>query len=159
MAFPKVDQFRQTRAMTKSYYAGQELDAPCGRCKGETRHRILSITDGVPEKLICVSCKSVHKFRAERAEKPSAPPRLSRPTAAARVASPSRAAAASPSRFQELMVAEQAGAKAVPYSVAQRWEEGMWMDHPNFGLGKVQKRLGRKVDVLFRDGLKTLVSA
>jgi hypothetical protein len=55
--------------MTKSYYAGMDVDAPCGRCKGDTRHRILSITDGVPEKLICMNCKSVHKFRAERAGK------------------------------------------------------------------------------------------
>jgi hypothetical protein len=140
--------------MTKSYYAGQELDAPCGRCKGETRHAILSITDGVPEKLICVTCKSVHKFRPEKPERPAA---QSRPTAAVRAASPR--ASASPSRFQELMVAEQAGAKAIAYTVAKRWDEGMWMDHPSFGLGKVQKRLGRKVDVLFRDGLKTLVSA
>jgi hypothetical protein len=57
------------------------------------------------------------------------------------------------------MMAEQAGAKAVTYTVSTHWDEGMWMDHPSFGLGKVQKRLGRKVDVLFRDGLKTLVSA
>ena len=54
---------------------------------------------------------------------------------------------------------EQAGTRAIAYTVLKRWDEGMWMDHPSFGLGKVQKRLGRKVDVLFRDGLKTLVSA
>ncbi len=143
--------------MTRNYYAGQELDAPCGRCKGETRHRILSITDGVPEKLICISCSSVHKFRPEKLEPQGPPPRASRPTAAARAATPR--AAASPSRFQELMVEEQAGSRALAYTVTQRWDEGMWMDHPKFGLGKVQKRLGRKVDVLFRDGLKTLVSA
>lgn len=142
--------------MTRSYYAGQELDAPCGRCKGETRHRILSITDGVPEKLICIACSSVHKFRADKPA-PATAPRTTRPTVAVRTAS--ARPSASPSRFQELMVEEQAGTRAVPYSVAQRWEEGMWMDHPKFGLGKVQKRLGRKVDVLFRDGLKTLVSA
>jgi hypothetical protein len=156
LAIPKVVRFRQTDEMTRSYYAGQELDAPCGRCKGETRHRILSITDGVPEKLICVSCKSVHKFRAEKAE-PQPSSRSSRPTAAVRAAAPR--ASASPSRFQELMMAEQAGTKAVAYTVSQRWDEGMWMDHPKFGLGKVQKKLGRKVDVLFRDGLKTLLSA
>jgi hypothetical protein len=57
------------------------------------------------------------------------------------------------------MVSEQAGTLAIPYTVLKRWDEGMWMDHPSFGLGKVQKRLGRKVDVLFRDGLKTLLSA
>jgi hypothetical protein len=49
--------------------------------------------------------------------------------------------------------------KARPYRVAEPWEEGAWMDHPTFGLGRVQRRLGKKVDVLFKDGLKTLVSA
>jgi hypothetical protein len=63
------------------------------------------------------------------------------------------------SQFQEVVAKEQGGALARPYSVADRWEEGAWMDHPSFGLGRVQRRLGRKVDVLFKDGLKTLVSA
>lgn len=66
--------------------------------------------------------------------------------------------APSPSRFQELMIQEQAGARAKAYTVAERWEEGAWMDHPSFGLGKVQRRNGRKVEVLFREGLKTLIS-
>jgi hypothetical protein len=145
--------------MTKSYYAGQDLDAPCGRCKGETRHRILSITDGIPEKIICVTCKSVHKFRSERAPKAVPSGRSTHSTAAARAAAVAPKPTVSPSRFQELMVTEQAGAHAIPYAVAHRWEEGMWMDHPSFGLGKVQKRAGRKIDVLFRDGLKTLVTA
>ena len=56
------------------------------------------------------------------------------------------------------MVEEQAGTKARPYKVTERWEEGAWIDHPNFGLGKVQHRNGKKVDVLFREGLKVLIS-
>jgi hypothetical protein len=32
------------------------------------------------------------------------------------------------------------------------------MDHPSFGLGRVQRKAGRKVEVLFREGLKTLIS-
>ncbi len=114
---------------------------------------IMSITDGVPEKIICSTCKSIHKFRAERPAPAARPPRA---TVASRAVSPR---AASPSRFQELMLEEHAGTRATPYAVNQRWEEGAWMDHPSFGLGRVQKRSGRKIDVLFRDGLKTLVSA
>ena len=139
--------------MTKSYYAGMDLDAPCGRCKGETLHRILSITDGIPEKLICVSCKSVHKFRAEKPPKPEASQRAPR-MATASAPKP----VASPNRFQELMIAEQAGAKALPYSPSTKWDEGLWMDHPSFGLGRVQRKAGRKAEVLFREGLKTLIS-
>ncbi len=137
----------------KSYYAGMELDAPCGRCKGETRHRILSITDGVPEKLICVNCNSIHKFRPEKPAKSEPTPR------APRMATPAAPRpSTSPSRFQELMIQEQAGSRARHYSVAEHWEEGAWMDHPTFGLGRVQRRNGRKVEVLFREGLKTLIS-
>jgi len=140
--------------MAKSYYVGMELDAPCGRCKGETRHRIHTITDGVPERLICSACGAMHKFRPERPAKPEPAPK------APRLATPAHPKpAASPNRFQELMAAEQAGSRALPYHAAQRWEEGMWMDHPTFGLGRVMRRANRKVEVLFREGLKTLLSA
>lgn len=136
--------------MQKTFYAGMEIEAPCGRCKSDTRHRVLTLTGGIPENLICGHCNSVHKYRAERSR-----PEPRRPTG---TGSPRLKAAASPSRFQELMASEQAGTKAAPYSPAHRWEEGSWMDHPSFGLGRVQKRFGKKVDVLFREGLKTLIS-
>jgi hypothetical protein len=140
--------------MMKSYYAGMDLDAPCGRCKTETVHRILSITDGVPEKIICIACKSVHKFREAKApvsKSPARAPRLATPAAP-------RTSAPSPSRFHELMTAEQAGSRAQKYAATTRWEEGQWLDHPSFGLGRVQRRSGKKVEVLFLDGLKTLIS-
>jgi hypothetical protein len=74
--------------MTKTMYAGMELDAHCGRCKMETKHRILSITDGVPEKLICVNCNAVHKYRPERviAERPPSSNSNSRAPSQARAA-------------------------------------------------------------------------
>ena len=138
----------------KSYYAGQDVDAPCGRCGGETRHQVLTATDGVPDRLICGNCRSVHKFRVA---KPEALPRMPRIAAAAKVGGPRPGSLVA--QFQQALVQEQGGAKARPYTVAERWEEGAWMDHTNFGLGRVQRKMGRKVDVLFKDGLKTLVTA
>jgi len=140
--------------MTKTYYAGQDVDAPCGRCGGETRHQVLTVTNSVPDRLICGNCRSVHKFRVA---KPEPLPRNPRIPAAAKV--PASRPGSLFAQFQETLAREQGGASAQPYSVAARWEEGAWMDHPSFGLGRVQRRLGKKVDVLFRDGLKTLVSA
>ncbi len=141
--------------MLKTYYAGMDIDAPCGRCKQETRHRVMTLTNGVPDNLICANCKSVHKFRPERTRAETTP-RVSRGSASGGL---KPRASTSSSRFQELMTQEQAGSIAKPYTVQSRWDEGDWMDHPSFGLGKVQKRLAKKVDVLFRDGLKTLISA
>jgi hypothetical protein len=141
--------------MIKTYYAGQELDAPCGRCKSETRHCILSITDKIPERLICKSCKSVHKFRVEKLKKQSPAPR---PISATRDNHTTKSTCLS--RFQELIIADKVEVNTIPnYNITQQWDEGVWIKHPNFGLGRVQKRLGRKIDVLFRDGIKILVSA
>ncbi|HJV48712.1 MAG TPA: hypothetical protein VJ549_05510 [Geothrix sp.] len=140
--------------MTKIYYAGQDVDAPCGRCGGETRHQVLTVTNGVPDKLICGNCRSVHKFRAA---KPEPLPRSPRIPAAAKVGGPRPGSLVS--QFQQILIEEQGGAKARPYRVNEPWEEGAWMDHPSFGLGRVQRKLGKKVDVLFREGLKTLISA
>lgn len=140
--------------MTKTYYAGQDVDAPCGRCGGETRHQVLTASNGIPDKLICGNCRSVHKFRPA---KPEPLPRVARIPAAA------KAGGARPgsltSKFQQALAQEQGAAKAQPYSAATKWEEGSWMDHASFGLGRIQRKIGRKVDVLFKDGLKTLVSA
>jgi hypothetical protein len=139
----------------KPYSAGQDVDAPCGRCGGETRHQILTVTNGVPEQLICGNCRSVHKFRAAR---PTPEPRSPRIPAAAKAGGPPRSGG-STSLYQQLLASEQGGAQARPYAVTEHWAEGAWMDHPSFGLGRVQRRMGRKVDVLFKNGLKTLVSA
>ena len=141
--------------MIKTYYAGQELDAPCGRCKCETKHWILSITDKIPGKLICVGCKSVHKFRAEKPKKQnSTPHRLSTAQNKQKIEHTHL------SKFQELIATEQVEVNSIPnYSISQQWNEGMWIKHPSFGLGRIQKKIGRKIDVLFRDGVKTLLSA
>ncbi len=140
--------------MTKIYYAGQDVDAPCGRCGGDTRHQILTVTNGTPEQLICGNCRSVHKFRAA---KPAAPVRTPRVPAAAKA--PASRPGSQFAQFQNLLAEEQGGAHASAYRVTEHFEVGAWMDHPSFGLGRVQRRLGKKVDVLFRDGMKTLVSA
>jgi hypothetical protein len=56
------------------------------------------------------------------------------------------------------MISERAGAIAKPYGQGIAWEEGMWIDHPSFGLGKIQHKAGRKLNVLFQSGLKVLMA-
>jgi len=145
--------------MTKSYYAGMEIDAPCGRCKTETRHRILSITENIPEKLICVTCSSIHKFKPERIidERP-ANIKATRPLRTGQSGSKHFSSSSSILNFQNLMIEERAGSIAKPYGQGIVWETGMWLDHPTFGLGKIQRKAGRKIEVLFQTGLKTLMA-
>jgi hypothetical protein len=131
-----------------------ELDARCGRCKMETRHRITSITEGTPEKLTCIWCGSIHKFKPEHIREDESPNKAP----AQRKATKASPRMASPSGFQQLMIAEKAGTIAKPYGHGVGWEAGMWVDHPSFGLGKIQRRAGKKIDVAFQSGIKTLVA-
>jgi hypothetical protein len=140
--------------MTRTYYAGQELEAPCGRCGGATLHQVLSITDGVPDRLICGACRSTHRFRAP---KPERAPRPTRVAAAARVGGPRLGGLAG--QFQDALSREQGETKARPYALTEVWSEGAWMRHPTYGLGRVQRRVAGKIQVLFHNGMKTLVSA
>lgn len=144
--------------ITKSYYAGQELYSLCRRCKDETRHCVLSITDGIPEQLICISCKSIHKFKINKCIDHSKLTNILTNTKSPKNTRVNKTSIVE-SRFQEIFQLEINSISALPYNTSQQWQEGMWLDHPNFGLGKVQKRLGRKIDVLFRIGSKTLISA
>jgi hypothetical protein len=125
----------------------------------ETGHRVLSITENIPEKLICVMCGSIHKFKPERiTDNRPANIKAARPLRAAQSAPKRSAPSSSPSHFQNLMIAERAGAIAKPYGQGIAWDTGMWIDHPVFGLGKIQHKSGRKIDVLFQIGLKTLMA-
>jgi hypothetical protein len=108
------------------------------------------VTEGVPEKLACVGCGSVHKFKAARVAE-------ERPVKTEKAAK-AKLKAASPSQFQNLMISEQAGAVAKPYGQGVAWETDMWLDHPAFGLGKIQHKSGRKITVLFKDGVKLLMA-
>src|ERR1035438_9492569 len=98
---------RRRCRVTKIYYAGQDVDAPCGRCGGETRHQILTVTDGVPERLICGNCRSVHKFRMAKPEPMARTPRIA---TAAKSGGPRPGSLVN--QFQQALAAEQGGAKA-----------------------------------------------
>ena len=51
-----------------SFVTGQIIEARCSRCKDITGHVVMACLDGMPVKVECRACGSVHKYVAPEAQ-------------------------------------------------------------------------------------------
>ena len=161
-----------------SFVTGQIIQARCSRCKDITGHVVMACLDGMPVKVECRACGSVHKYVAPEAQARPKVEKTVRVKAGhnraeavdATVRAEKRAAAPRPSREQQQLVrrAEEnenrwnslvAGRAAtpVPYSMNGTFAVNTLVDHPVFGTGAVVELLPPdKMDVMFKEGVKRL---
>lgn len=161
-----------------SFVTGQIIEARCSRCKDITGHVVMACLDGMPVKVECRACGSVHKYVAPEAQARPKVEKTVRVKAGhnrveavdATVRAEKRAAAPKLSREQKQNAhrAEEneqrwnslvAGRAAVPvaYSMNGTFAVNTLVDHPVFGTGAVVELFPPdKMDVMFKDGVKRL---
>ncbi len=124
---------------------GHELLAVCAQCKETKTHSITGIVRGRVARVRCKGCNGSHPFVA--------PPKTAQRKARRR---PGKA---SPEAVWEKMVTLAASRKRIPYTLSGVFKENDLIDHNTFGLGVVTHLLsGKKIQVVFKDGQKILVS-
>jgi hypothetical protein len=145
--------------MPKPLRVAGEVDGWCTRCRLVLNHRIVSMKGGKAHQVECLTCRTTHLWRAgapgtgTRAEssgaasaRPSAAPRATRANAAARHA-----------HDWEHAVSGRGVREFKDYSVAGIFQQGDLLRHKKFGDGVVTRVIdARKVEVLFRDDVRTL---
>ena len=154
-----------------SFVTGQIIEARCTRCKDVTGHVIMACLDGMPIKVECRACGSVHKYAA-----PGAAPRRKVETTVRVKAGHARAEAVDATVKAEKAITrimcekpaaeprltraqkdsirkseenEQRWQQAmnsiasapVPYSINGTFAEGTLVEHPVFGVGAVLELL------------------
>jgi hypothetical protein len=158
---------------------GAEIEAWCTSCRLDLNHRVVALVEGAPKKVVCLSCNKTHNYRRPhsapgagdggtgitRATTASASAAKSR-SSAGKAGSPAKAAAgkqatarvsAQSLREWEARMAEGPSA-LLSYSIEKRFAAGQHIVHRKFGAGFVREVLDdHKVNVLFREGVKTLV--
>jgi len=150
--------------MPKPLRVAGEVDSWCTRCRLLLNHRIVSMKDGKPFQVECLTCRSTHRFRAGGpGDRPAAPPASAR---GARPAAPASRSPKSSARAQAAIRHEQIWEKATlgravldfkPYEVGASFQEGELVRHKKFGDGVVTRVIdSHKVEVLFRDEARTL---
>lgn len=146
--------------VTKAIGPGDDVDAWCTRCKMNLNHRIIAIVGRDIKRVHCLTCGSDHKYypprNADGTTSSKSGTVVSR-SAKART-SPARAAKRSEGEWTVFM--KEMSPDTVPrtYSVFEAFEAGEFVEHPQFGVGKVLEVTGReRIDAIFKEGRKTLI--
>jgi hypothetical protein len=124
--------------------AGDPIEARCTKCRKNTAHVIVVMTEENPEKVQCSTCSREHKYRPPTAAKKPSVRKTIDPKDAER-------------KEWELLRPNMKSEKATDYSMTGAYKVKALINHPLFGLGLVQRVAGsQKVEVLFEDGKKTM---
>lgn len=122
---------------------GDDIPTYCGRCKDEREHQVVALNgSAVPDRVICRTCGSDHKYRAAKsAERRAASPRTTR------------------AGSRRIVEDEIPTGNIQGYSPKDTYTAGTFISHPKFGTGKVLEARNGKIDVKFGLELKTLLHA
>jgi hypothetical protein len=143
--------------MTGAVAVGRDVDSWCTRCKLILAHTVESMIGGKITRVHCNTCHAQHAYRPHPPGESLAERRIGRP-AAPRAARPTAAAPRADDYAAALGGRDPSTARA--YTTHERFAANDLVAHPIFGVGVVMLLKDRtKIDVLFRDGLKTLVHA
>jgi hypothetical protein len=117
---------------------GDEVEAQCGRCKGERTHQVAALNqNGTPAIVICGTCGGRHNYR-DRSE------------------SKGRASTARKQRETAPSVPRK---PAREYSPREAYDAGEWIAHPKFGQGEVIASRDGKIEVKFGTEKRILIQA
>lgn len=123
---------------------GAQIEARCTKCRKNTDHLVITLTEEGPDEVQCSSCSRQHKFRPPTAAKKPAVRRTVNPKDTER-------------KEWEVLRPNMNSEKATDYSMTDAYKVKALINHPLFGLGLVQRVVGsQKVEVLFEDGKKTM---
>jgi hypothetical protein len=148
--------------MAKPLRVAGEVDGWCTRCRLLLNHRIVSMKNGSPYQVECLTCRTTHLWRkGAPGEKPAATSERPRPTGGPSSAGTGRArSTASAMRHEqkwEQAIAGRGVLEFKAYSAGEVFREGQLLRHKKFGDGVVTRVIDAgKVEVLFRDEARTL---
>lgn len=142
--------------------AGSELDAWCTKCRMDLGHRVVAAVAGVPKRVECLTCRTQHNYRRPKGAKdplPRGTPTASKPTGTRAPAEKklTKKAAAAVADWESKVLGHSPN-EFTAYTVKDTFKKGQLLRHKTFGDGYVADVLDdNKLNVVFRDGSKTLV--
>lgn len=144
----------------KAIGAGSEIDAWCTKCRLDLGHRIVAMVGTRPARVVCMTCGSEHRYLAPKSGNGATAEKPKKAAARTRAApKPTQRALAEQERVStwESHIAGKPADAFLRYSMDRTFSPGQLVLHKKFGEGYIVDVLeDGKVDVMFRDGSRTL---
>lgn len=146
--------------MKRTIALGKNVDSWCTRCKMMLAHTVEAVVEGVPTRVHCNTCNAQHAYRpGPPGEKAAAPKKAAKASSSPRRAAPRKSSKepAGPADYARLLErCDRSNPRR--YATNERFAASQVLEHPVFGTGIVlTERASDKIDVLFADGMRTLV--
>ena len=126
----------------------KDIITVCSRCKLELDHIVVRHNkEGIVDRVKCHTCGFEHKYKTAAKKKAKA--------ATKRKSSTRKK---SPEKEYEALMAKKMDVDPVPYSMKASFTEDDIIDHKTFGKGIVTETSFERIEVLFKDGFKTLAA-
>lgn len=124
----------------------QNVFIACKKCGVDRYHKVTAHVTDTSAKVQCEVCKSKKTFKLPKPKKPKAKK------------AKSKSKSSGPASPDWPTLKEMIGTANVQnYKMGENFKEKTALEHPKFGLGFVTMSTPQKIDVMFQDGLKSLV--
>lgn len=139
---------------------GDDVDSWCTRCRMNLNHRVIAVVGNDIKRVQCLTCGSEHKYHPPRSDGSEPSSKKSIRVSAARKDrnGGAKARAGAEGEWNTVMNNMPPGTEPKRYSIYDSYSAKEYIEHPNFGVGRVLEVLGRdRVEVIFKEGRKTLI--
>ena len=127
---------------------GTYIVCRCSKCDNNMNHVVVAKgADNYVARVKCLICGSEHNYKHEPVKK----------TFSARISKVSAEPKVSSSKLFEEARSSSVNKVPVDYSIANSYTNGTLIQHLNWGEGVVFKVFDDKIEVIFRDSIRTLV--
>jgi hypothetical protein len=135
---------------------GQDIESWCGPCGEMMNPSIVAMIGDLPRQVVCQTCGGRHGFRSTPARKPAA---ANVPEVIGFRGTQNAERAEKKAEELRALAREVAEAAEVrPFDAKARYKPGEFIDHPQFGRGKVETVLRSSLLVRFANGgMKSLM--
>jgi hypothetical protein len=145
---------------------GEDVEAWCTRCRMNLNHRVIAVVGQGIQRVHCLTCGGDHKYYPPKRTSTSESERPKTRTVSAGPASSAardrkgadRAAGKAYSEWATFMKDMPEGVVPRPYRTAESYKASEYIEHPEFGTGRVVDVLGaERIEVIFKVGRKVMV--
>jgi hypothetical protein len=117
----------------------------CKKCDCERYHVVLSHSDPLTAKIQCEVCQKKSTLSLKK----------KKPASASKRKNLTVSKASTPEKWHEIVTGHSGETK--PYDQKQKYTANSKIEHARFGVGVVTTVIGNQIDVIFREGTKSLV--
>lgn len=138
---------------------GDEVDAWCTKCRMDLNHIVIAVVGSDIQRAKCLTCGGEHKYHPPKSNKNASKSGSKKKTPSkTSQTGKTRSKVSAEGEWNTFMKGLDESVEPRAYRINEEFDEGEFLNHKSFGVGKVLNILGsERMEVVFKEGRKILL--